>query len=87
MALVSFRLFSKNLGNLEEFFGQIDYRPPWQKIARTPMTVQVRRKESDLVLYCLVNLISFEIFNTKFLLKSCPQIHAMYVSKRGGPPD
>ena len=37
MALVSFRLFSKNLGNLEEFFGQMDYRPPWQKIARTPL--------------------------------------------------
>ena len=37
MALVSFRLFCKNLGNLEEFFGQMDYRPPWQKIARTPM--------------------------------------------------
>ena len=37
MALVSFRLFCKNLGNLEEFFGQMDYRPPWQKIVRTPM--------------------------------------------------
>ena len=37
MALVSVRLFSKNLGNLQEFFGQMVYRPPWQKIARTPM--------------------------------------------------
>ena len=37
MALVSFRLFCKNLGNLQEFFGQMDYRPPGQKIARTPM--------------------------------------------------
>ena len=37
MALVSFRLFRRNLGNLQEFFGQMDYRPPWQKIARTPM--------------------------------------------------
>ena len=35
--LVSFRLFCKKLGNLQEFFGQMDYRPPWQKIARTPM--------------------------------------------------
>ena len=35
--LVSFPLFRKNLGNLREFFGQIVYRPPWQKIARTPM--------------------------------------------------
>ena len=32
MALVSFRLFCKNLGNLHEFFGQMEYRPPWQKI-------------------------------------------------------
>ena len=39
MALVSFRLFCKNLGNLQEFFGQMDYRPPWQKITRTPMIV------------------------------------------------
>ena len=37
MALVSFLLFRKNLGNLREFFGQIVYRPPWQKIACTPM--------------------------------------------------
>ena len=28
MALVSFRLFCKNLGNLQQFFGQMDYRPP-----------------------------------------------------------
>ena len=27
----------KNLGNLRDFFGQIVYRPPWQKISRTPM--------------------------------------------------
>ena len=32
MALVSFRLFCKNLGNLQEFFGQMDYRPPWPKM-------------------------------------------------------
>ena len=37
MALVSFLLFCKNLGNLREFFGQTIYRPLWQKIARTPM--------------------------------------------------
>ena len=39
MALVSFLLFRKNLGNLGEFFGQIVYRPPWQKIARTSMAL------------------------------------------------
>ena len=37
MALVSFFLFRENLGNLREFSGQMVYRPPWQKIARTPM--------------------------------------------------
>ena len=37
MALVSVRLFCKNLGNLQEFFGQMVYRPPWQKIPRAPM--------------------------------------------------
>ena len=36
-ALVSVRLFRKNLGNLQKFFGQMVYRPLWQKIARTPM--------------------------------------------------
>ena len=39
IALVSFRLFCKNLGNLQEFFGRMVYRPPWQKIARTPMHI------------------------------------------------
>ena len=32
MALVSFQLFCKNLGNLQEFFGQMDYRPPGKKM-------------------------------------------------------
>ena len=44
MSLVSFLLFCKNLGNLQEFFGQMVYRPPWPKIARTPMPgVQIVR--------------------------------------------
>ena len=39
MALISFRLFRKNVGNLRDVFGQMVYRPPspWQKIPRTPM--------------------------------------------------
>ena len=37
-ALVSVRLFCKNLSNLQNFFGQMVYRPPWQKIAHTPMS-------------------------------------------------
>ena len=37
MALVFIRLFCKNLGKLQEFFGQMVYRPPLlHKIARTP---------------------------------------------------
>ena len=43
MALVSFRLFCKNLGNLHEFFGQMVYRPPRPKIARTLMQRCVKR--------------------------------------------
>ena len=39
MALISSRLFCKNLGNLQEFCGQMVYRPPWPKIARTPMLI------------------------------------------------
>ena len=27
----------KKFGQLARIFGQMDYRPPWQKIARTPM--------------------------------------------------
>ena len=37
MALVSFLLFRRNLGSMRDFFGQMVYRPPWKKIARTPM--------------------------------------------------
>ena len=40
MALVPFRLFCKNLGQLPEFFGQMVYRPPWQKNSRTRMKTQ-----------------------------------------------
>ena len=36
MALASFRLFPKNLGNLQKIFGQMVYHPR-PKIARTPM--------------------------------------------------
>ena len=46
MALVSFRLFRKKFGNLREFFGQMVYRPPWQKIARTPMGGRRTRVEN-----------------------------------------
>ena len=41
MALVPVRLFCENLGNWQEFFGQMVYRPPWQKIARTPMVTNM----------------------------------------------
>ena len=32
MGLVSFLLFCKNLGNLQEVFGQMVYRPPGRKL-------------------------------------------------------
>ena len=38
MALVSFRLFCKNLGNLANGLKRPTPPPPWPKIARTPMT-------------------------------------------------
>ena len=37
MALISFRLFRKHLGNLRDFLGQMVYRPPWPKSSRMPM--------------------------------------------------
>ena len=60
MALVSFRLFCKNLGNLHDFFGQMVYRPPWPKIARKPMV--------KMVLFCNMartNLSTGETIHTK----------------------
>ena len=53
MALVSLRLFCKHLGNLEEFFGQRDYRPPppRQKIARTLMAVDLSFRGSKFLQY------------------------------------
>ena len=48
--LVSFLLFRKHLGNLREFFGQIVYRPPWQKITRTPMQRQTGSSIQDQML-------------------------------------
>ena len=50
MALVSFRLFCKNLGNLQECFGQMvspPPPPPWPKIARTPMLWPVQNRQGS----------------------------------------
>ena len=44
MGLISFRLFCKNLGYLQEFFGQMVYHPPWPKIACTPMHVSMSQE-------------------------------------------
>ena len=40
-ALVTVRLFCKNLGNLQKRFGQMVYRHSWKKIARTPMQIYI----------------------------------------------
>ena len=47
-ALVSVQLFCKHLGNLQKCFGQMVYRPPWQKIARTPMSPAAKSGEKKL---------------------------------------
>ena len=39
MALISFRLFRKNLGNLRDFFGQM------VKISCTPMAMEVKHED------------------------------------------
>ena len=54
MALFSFRLFCKNLGHLREFFGQMVWRPPWQKISRTPMVGPYVVLSFLLLLFCVL---------------------------------
>ena len=60
MALVSVRLFCKNLGNYQECFGQMVYRPPWQKFARTPMisSLKVFQKVQIFLSSTVPNIIS-----------------------------
>ena len=55
IALVSFRVFYKNLGHFWEFFGQMVYCLPWQKISRTPMQVSIFLEAH--VTFCWRNLI------------------------------
>ena len=62
MALVSFRLFCKNLGNLQEFFGQMVYRPPWPKIARTPMILAHSRSSRCPGTTKILNVFNYFIF-------------------------
>ena len=54
MALVSVRLFCKNLGDLQEFFGQMVYLPHWQKIARTTMNLLVPKIQTGGSFYVIV---------------------------------
>ena len=56
LALVSFRLFCKNLGNLYEFLGQMVYRPPWPKIASTPMGLLMTNKGNIYYIYLFILL-------------------------------
>ena len=60
MALVSVRLFCKNLGNLQEFFGQMVYRPSWQKIARTPMPIYKQGIACTIYLIFLMKFVSLK---------------------------
>ena len=43
-ALVSVQPICKNLSNLQKIFGQMVYRPPWPKIARSPMIIYVAKE-------------------------------------------
>ena len=68
MALISFRLFRKNLGNLRDFFGQMVYRPPWQKISGRPM--------ADGDFFCTsttINSVRF-VVQINRLSTSCPKL-------------
>ena len=75
MALVSVRRFCKNLGNLQEFFGETVYRPPWQKIARTPMCVSLHHSKQllkKLHLFCkLIKTWLSTAIGTRLLILSC----------------
>ena len=60
MVLVSFRLFCKNLGNLQEFFGQMVYRPPGRKLpVRLCCLIVVIIKSTLLMVYYELQSISF----------------------------
>ena len=45
----------KRFGQLAKFFGQMVYRPPWQKIARTPMIERVLNLSQYNLLQSFVN--------------------------------
>ena len=63
-ALVSIQLFCKNLGNLQKVFGQMVYRPlspPGQKIARTPMGLNLTVKQSKIIMISILNKMSLRI--------------------------
>ena len=49
MALVSVRRFCKNLGNLQEFFGQTVYRPPPPLTKNCPYAYVKTAKEGSLI--------------------------------------
>ena len=79
MALISFRLFRKNLGNLRDFFGQMVYRPPWEKISRTPMTVSVYKKNSTTHDLWVANEMQFII-----ICKYCSKVEGFVWGKSAG---
>ena len=59
MAIVSFLLFRKNLGNLREFFGQMVYRPPGKKLpVRLCIFMSFRKRISPFTLTVIVSGLS-----------------------------
>ena len=67
MALVSFRLFCKNLGNLQQFFGQMDYRPPGKKLsARLCLICPIKRRQVGSVLHYMTFDVMMVIYCCSF---------------------
>ena len=89
--MASFRCYDNSdviatlIMNLQEFFGQMVYRPPWPKIARKPMVhaisspflplivqlVEPRHSEED----CLITTISENKRLSRFFCKRTSNIH------------
>ena len=67
MALVSFRLFCKNLGNLQQLFGQMVYRPPPAKNCPYAYACRQSRERAGRCLAWKTRIFVLLSFNCKLL--------------------
>ena len=63
-------LICKTLGNLQEFFRQMVYRFPWQKIARTPKFLMQFESKPQLCIFVSTYTIFILFLNDSFFLDS-----------------